>query len=392
MAFRRPGQTAGVLGAMCVAALLTAFPFEALAQSASKPAPARKASAASSKAKSAIAARPPVSKSTVQAKAPTKAKAPAKAPTKAKAPAKAKPTYSAAAARARRARLARARSVAYLAQPRFKTDASGEIVPDIRAEAAIIYNPETGQVLWEEKAFDQRSIASITKVMTAVCMLEDNPDLAEEFMVDRADTRGASVTHLRAYERVSLNNLLHLTLIASDNAAARMLARVSPRGSAGFVARMNEKAAELGLNDTRYVDPSGLLADNVSSAYDMARLISYAADEPLISSIMRTDQYSFRTSRRPIAIHSTNQLLRTANVDVRGGKTGFISRSGYCLASLLRLPEINQTVAVVVLGARSNAGRFWETRHLANWINSRAKLLMGGDGGQTPQPGSDPQF
>ena len=101
---------------------------------------------------------------------------------------------------------------------------------------------------------------------------------------------------------------------------------------------------------------------------------------------MRTEQYSFRTSRRPITIHSTNQLLRTANVDVRGGKTGFISHSGYCLASLLRLPELNQTVAVVVLGARSNAGRFWETRHLLNWINSRAKLLIGSEGGHTPQP------
>ena len=344
MVIRRSGQTVGVLAAVCVAtALLASAPLEALAQSSSKSATAKKTSA------------------------------------------KAKPTYSAAAARARRARLARARSVAYLAQPRFKTDASGAIVPDIRAEAAIIYNPETGQVLWEEKAFDQRSIASITKVMTAICTLEDDPDLSEEYMVDRADTRGASVTYLRAYERVSLNNLLHLTLIASDNAAARMLARVSPRGSAGFVARMNEKAAELGLKDTHYVDPSGLLAANVSSAYDMARLISYAADDPVISGVMRTEHYSFRTSRRPVTIHSTNQLLRTANVDVRGGKTGFISRSGYCLASLLRLPELNQSVAVVVLGARSNAGRFWETRHLLNWINSRAKLLMSGDGGQAPQ-------
>ena len=350
MAIRRPVQTGGVLGAMIVAAVvLTAFPLGALAQSAPKRAPAKKTAAAS--------------KST-----------------------KAKPTYSAAAARARRARLARARAVAYLAQPRFKTDAAGAVVPDIRAEAAIIYNPETGQVLWEEKAFDQRSIASITKVMTAVCTLEDDPDLSEEFMVDRADTRGASVTYLRAYERVSLNNLLHLTLVASDNAAARMLARVSPRGSAGFVARMNEKAAELGLRDTHYVDPSGLLADNVSSAYDMARLISYAAGDPVISGIMRTEKYSFRTSRRPITVHSTNQLLRTANLDVLGGKTGFISRSGYCLVSLLRLPELNQSVAVVVLGARSNAGRFWETRHLLNWVNSRAKLLMGSEGGHTPQP------
>ena len=373
MLVHRAGPAAGALRAICVAAAIVALcPLPGLSQTAKKTPPARKTTTASStKAKAPAAARRAPSKTTVKAKIPAKPK---------------KPTYSAAAARARRAQLARARAAAYLAQPRFKTDASGAIVPDIRAEAAIIYNPETGQVLWEEKAFDQRSIASITKVMTAICMLEDNPDLSEEFMVDRADTRGASVTYLRAYERVSLNDLLHLTLVASDNAAARMLARVSPRGSAGFVARMNEKAAELGLQDTRYVDPSGLLAANVSSAYDMARLISYAAGDPLISGVMRTEHYSFRTSRRLVSIHSTNQLLRTANVDVRGGKTGFISRSGYCLASLLRLPELDQTVAVVVLGARSNAGRFWETRHLLNWVNSRAKLMVGGNGGHPPQP------
>ncbi|MFO7693461.1 MAG: serine hydrolase [Vicinamibacterales bacterium] len=367
MAKNSAGWTSGGLRAFCVAlALLAMVPLPALAQAkTAKAAPAKKPATSSTKSKATPAAKP------VSAKATST---------------KRKSTYSAAAARARRASLARARTLAYLAQPRFKTDASGAKVPDISAEAAIIYNPETGQVLWEEKAFDQRSIASITKVMTAICMLEDGPDLAEEFMVDRADTRSASVTYLRANERVSLNNLLHLTLIASDNAAARMLARVSPRGSSGFVARMNEKAAELGLRDTRYVDPSGLLAANVSSAYDMARLIAYASDDPLISSIMRTDKYSFRTSRRPVSIHSTNQLLRTANVDVRAGKTGFISRSGYCLATLLRLPELNQTVAVVVLGARSNAGRFWETRHLLNWINSRTKLLVGGEGGEPPQP------
>lgn len=303
-----------------------------------------------------------------------------------------KSTYSAAAARARRSRLARARAaalardVAVLTQPRFKTDAQGAVVPDIRAEAAIIYNPATGQVLWEEKAFDQRSIASITKVMTAICFLDDNPDLSTTVMVDRADIRGASVTHLRAYERVSLQDLLHLLLISSDNAAARTLARSSPHGTVGFVARMNEKAAELGLQDTHYVDPSGLFEEDVSSAYDMARLIAYAASDDLLSGIMRTEEYSFRTSRRALTIHSTNQLLRSSDIDVRGGKTGFIARSGYCLATLLRLPDLNQTVAVVVLGARSNAGRFWETRHLFNWISSQAQLLVGHDGHEPPHP------
>jgi D-alanyl-D-alanine endopeptidase (penicillin-binding protein 7) len=139
---------------------------------------------------------------------------------------------------------------------------------------------------------------------------------------------------------------------------------------------MNQKAAELGLTSTAFADPSGLDARNVSSAYDLARLIAYAGEDELIASVMRTSEYSFRTSRRALTIHNTNQLVRTGDLDVRGGKTGFIARSGHCLATLLRLPELNQTFAVVVLGAHSNAGRFWETRHLFNWLAGRAPTLF----------------
>ena len=293
----------------------------------------------------------------------------------------------------RRISLARAREQREAQQPRFKLDEAGDLIPDVRAEAAIVYDPLTGRVLYEENSQLPRSIASITKVMTAAVFLEDNPDLSQQVMVASADVRGASVTHLRAYERVSLQNLLHLLLIASDNAAARTLARVSPYGASGFVVRMNQKAEELGLQSTRYADSSGLVAENVSSAYDMARLISYAAQDELISTIMRTEEFSFRTSRRALTIRSTNQLLRSPGIDVRGGKTGFITRSGYCLATLLRLPDLNQTLAVVVLGAKSNAGRFWETRHLLTWISSKASglVLPGRQGQQAPEPHQTPQ-
>ncbi len=289
------------------------------------------------------------------------------------------PKYSAAAARRRQAALARARELASLAIPLYKIDAQGDLVPDVRAEAAVIYNPSTDQVLWEEHSNDQRSIASITKVMTALCFLETEPDLGQEVTVERADVYGANTTYLRANEKVSVDALLHLLLIASDNAAARTLARVSTYGSAGFVDRMNQKAAALGLKNTAYKDPSGLDPDNVSSAYDMARLITSAAGEERISGLMRTEHCTVRTSRRIIQIHNTNQLLRTGSVDVVGGKTGFIAKAGYCLATLLRVPALDQTVAVVVLGARSNAARFMETRHLLDWISTRIPLMSAKD-------------
>jgi D-alanyl-D-alanine endopeptidase (penicillin-binding protein 7) len=300
------------------------------------------------------------------------------------------PAYSASVSRARKARLARAQAAARTREfqrirslrslqeamtPRYKTDANGEQVPDVRAAAAIIFNPANGQVLWEENAQDKRSIASITKVMTTVVFLEDNPDLDQVVTVERGDVYAASTTHLKANDRLKLSEVLHLALIASDNAAARILARVSHGGTASFVERMNEKALELGLENTSFADPSGLNPANVSSAYDLSRLISFAASDERVAPIMRTATYTVTTERRTINIHSTNRLVMGGDVDVLGGKTGFIGKAGYCLASLLRLPTGNQ-VAVVVLGARSNTGRFWETRHLFNWMSEKAAAIF----------------
>ena len=346
---------AGLIGAAVVSS--------AAAEPAKKP--ARPASAA---AKSAKGAKP--------------------ASTSASAPAPAKALYSAQRSLTRQATLARARSVAAaraLAEsaPHYKMNESGELVPDLRAAAAIIYSPETGQVLWESNSQDQRSIASITKVMTAAVFLENNPDLTEPQTIERSDVFQASTTHLRANDKVTPDDLLHLLLIASDNAAARALARISPFGSEAFIRRMNGKAMELGLQSTHYADPSGLLSDNVSSAYDMARLISFASADERIASIMRTPEYTVHAAKRDITFRSTDHLLGRENMDVRAAKTGFISKAGYCLATLLRLPQSGHDVAVVVLGARSNTGRFAETQNLFNWLSSRAATVFATE---TPTP------
>jgi D-alanyl-D-alanine endopeptidase (penicillin-binding protein 7) len=253
------------------------------------------------------------------AKQSTKTTAPAK--TAAKPAAKRRPVYSASRSKSRKAALARARATATAREiantvlPRYKVDASGDLVPDLRAAAAIILNPETGEVLWEENSQSQRSIASITKVMTAVVFLESNPDPMQEVTIVRGDVYQASTTKLMANDRVTVDDLLHLLLIPSDNAAARALARISPQGSAGFIDRMNAKAAEMGLTSTRYADPSGLLSDNVSSAYDMARLIAYASADDRISSIMRTPEYTVHTAKRSLELHSTNHLLGNGDFD-----------------------------------------------------------------------------
>ncbi len=323
------------------------------------------------------------SRSTATAKRATQARSTARArvATRGKASrTRATTRYSAAKARQRRLALARARQAAYARQlveiqtPQFKPGADGQMVPDVRATAAIIYNPVTHQVLYESNAQAPRSIASITKVMTAVAFLENEVDFNREVTVHPDDLRGASTTYLRRNDRVTVQQLLHLLLIGSDNVAARTLARASLYGPIGFVERMNQKAAELGLTRTRYYDPSGLYADNMSSAFDMARLISFATGDERIASIMRIKDYQFAAPARTVTLHNTNHLVGS-DVDVRGGKTGFISKSGYCLATLLRLPQGDQ-VAVVVLGAKSNPARFWETRHLVNWLAAKAPGVL----------------
>lgn len=285
------------------------------------------------------------------------------------------------AARARAAALARAAAAARAQRdadtPRYKKDALGNIIPDVRAAAAIVFNPQTNEVLWEENSHDQRSIASLTKLMTSVTFIADEPDLDRLVTVMPVDVRGANITHLRAGDSLALREVLHLTLIASDNAAARVLARTSEGGTPAFVGRMNDMARQLGLTSTHYEDPSGLDPGNVSSAYDLSHLIAFASTNAQLTSVMRKASYEVHTTRRDVNIHSTNKLLGTG-MDILAGKTGFIRKAGYCLATLMQVPQGSQ-VAVVVLGAANSAIRFAEARHLFNWVVGRTNGLVGGD-------------
>jgi D-alanyl-D-alanine endopeptidase (penicillin-binding protein 7) len=277
-------------------------------------------------------------------------------------------------ARARAATAARARQAAAhqreVERAELKRGALANIAPQIRAAAAIVFNPATGVVMWEEHSREQRSIASLTKLMTAVVFLADEPDLTQVVEVTKPDVTNASFSHLRAGDQVELGELLHLMLIASDNGAARVLARTSDGSTPAFVQRMNDMAQQLGLTSTHYDDPTGLDPNDVSTAYDISHLISFAASDVRIGPIIRTETYNVQTASRVIPIHSTNKLLGT-DVDVRGGKTGFINKAGYCLATLLQIPQGSQ-IAVVVLGAGSSSTRFWDARYLFNWAGAQS--------------------
>jgi D-alanyl-D-alanine endopeptidase (penicillin-binding protein 7) len=162
-------------------------------------------------------------------------------------------------------------------------------------------------------------------------------------------------------------------IIASDNGAARALARNSDGSTPAFVERMNDMAQQLSLTSTHYADPTGLDPDNVSTAYDISHLISFASSDDRIGSIMRMQTYSVQTTAREIPIHSTDKLLGT-DMNVLGGKTGFINKAGYCFATLVQVPQGTQ-VAVVVLGAASSATRFLDARNMFAWAADHASAV-----------------
>jgi D-alanyl-D-alanine endopeptidase (penicillin-binding protein 7) len=368
-----------VTGAIAAAAFAVAGTVAAQTTTATKPAPSP-TPAATTVAKAPVK---PATTATTTTKSPVPSPAPQTRTSLAQQRAAANErAQRAAQARVRAAELERQRLERDAMTPHYKRDLLGNQVPDVRAAAAIVFDPQTNAVLWEQNSHEQRSVASLTKLMTALTFISDEPDLEQVVAVTATDMRNASTTYIRAGDRISYGDLLHLALIGSDNAAARVLARTSEGGTAGFVKRMNEMAASLGLTSSVYVDPSGLDPGNMSSAYDTSHLIAFASGDPVLGPIVRTEEYTAQSKTRgAIPVHSTNRLLGDtplgSGMDVVGGKTGFIAKAGYCLATLLRMPQGPQ-IAVVVLGADSSTIRFWEARHLFNWVVGRSTGLIGG--------------
>jgi D-alanyl-D-alanine endopeptidase (penicillin-binding protein 7) len=236
----------------------------------------------------------------------------------------------------------------------------------VYARNAILLDPATGEVLYEKNSSRSVPIASLTKLMTAMVFLEQKPDLTREVEVTPVEISGAGHTQLRRGEHVPLGELLHMSLMSSDNCATRVIARESGLPAADFIARMNGKAVELGLTGTRFVEFTGLDEHNVATASDVARMLHAAANEPLIAEITTTRSYQFRTERRRHAINNTDRLLY-GRYEILGGKTGFIIEAGYCFATWVRTQ--GRELIAVVLGAPTNATRFADAVRLIQKVS-----------------------
>ena len=182
----------------------------------------------------------------------------------------------------------------------------------VNARAALLIDAQTGEVLYDKNSGTPMPIASLTKLMTAMVFLESKPDLSRRVMVSREDLAGSGHTQLRAGEVLTLRDLLHGSLLSSDNAATRSLVRNSGLDSEEFLARMNRKAQVMGLANTRFVEFTGLSELNVSSASEYAQILKTASLHPLIAHITTLPDYEYRSSTRDHYLVNTNPAARVA--------------------------------------------------------------------------------
>lgn len=240
----------------------------------------------------------------------------------------------------------------------------------VRARAALVVDIQKGEVIYQKNATSPFPIASITKLMTAVTYMGLDPDLEKRVSITRKDVYRANWTKLRYREQVSAKDLLYATLVASDNAAARALARASGLTVEAFVERMNETAVSLGLANSRFTEPTGLDAGNVSTAVDCVALLWTALQDELLAEILFVREHRFGTNRRVHTIRTTNRLARgqvtESQWECMGSKTGYIRRAGYCLV-MRAIGDSGDDIYAVILGGPTSRTRFTDMKRLVDW-------------------------
>jgi D-alanyl-D-alanine endopeptidase (penicillin-binding protein 7) len=239
------------------------------------------------------------------------------------------------------------------------------------AVSAIVMDRRTGEILYEKNSDQARSIGSITKLMTAYVFLQGNPDLDARAAIVSDDLRYGGIQHIGLNDEVAVRNLLYASLVGSDNSATAALARLSGLPLGDFIARMNETAAEFGMQNTTFADTTGLSSHNRSVAPDIAKLLDHVLTQEVIKDATQQPVISFvGSSGRAYSIASTDELLYSyLNEDpyaIIGAKTGFLPEAGYCLGTIFSKHDRSEII-VVALGSETKLGRFQDVKALAAW-------------------------
>jgi D-alanyl-D-alanine endopeptidase (penicillin-binding protein 7) len=244
--------------------------------------------------------------------------------------------------------------------------------PDVRSRLALVLDRTDGSVLYAREADVAVPIASITKLMTALVVLDARLPLDEPIKVtaeDRLKGRG-SVSRIPIGAVLTRGDLMRLALMSSENRAAHMLGRSYPGGEAALVRAMNSKAAALGMTRSHFVDAAGLSGENVSSARDLAKLVIAAGQNDVIRRYSTTDRHSVAVGRHTLEFTNTDSLVRDSAWDVAVQKTGYLNEAGKCLALQARI--LGRDVVIVLLNSFGKHTRVADARRIRKWMERRA--------------------
>ena len=242
----------------------------------------------------------------------------------------------------------------------------------VKSPKAIIYDAESGDIIYQKKANEKSSIASLTKLMTAMVIIDSNLDLDKKVTITKNDFDKIKGTTSRLWlgSELSRKELLSIALIASDNRAASAISNSYPGGKKAFVQAMNVKAKQLGMDDTLFADPTGLDKNNISTAIDLVKMTQAAQQYPLIRELSTLSYYEAHIKNKKIKLNynNTNLLVRQGLWDIDISKTGYIREAGKCL--IMQTTVMDKPIIMVFLKSYGKYTRTADAKRVKKWLES----------------------
>ena len=245
----------------------------------------------------------------------------------------------------------------------------------LKSNVALVVDQDTNEVLLSKNESAVLPIASITKLMTGVLVTEARLPMDEQITITQADVdlEKRSSSRLSVGTELSRGELLHLALMSSENRAAHALGRTFPGGLQLFVSKMNQKAKLLGMQDTSYVEPTGLSSQNQSSARDLATLVNYAYGNPVLRELSTSPGYQVEVGKRTLQYNNTNRLVKNPSWDIGLQKTGFINEAGQCLVMQAKIA--GRKLIMVFLDSTGKLSRIADAERVRRWVESNQANL-----------------
>jgi D-alanyl-D-alanine endopeptidase (penicillin-binding protein 7) len=248
----------------------------------------------------------------------------------------------------------------------------------LRSSVALVLDEDTKEVLFSKNEQAVLPIASITKLMTGLLISEARLPQDEVITITQADvdTEKGSSSRLAVGTQLTRGELLHLALMASENRAAHALGRTYPGGLPVFVNLMNARAKQLGMNDTSYIEPTGLSSKNQSSARDLATLVGFAHGDPTLRELTTSPAFQVAVGRRTLQFNTTNRLVKNPAWDIGIQKTGYISEAGQCLVMQAKIA--GRKLIMVFLDSAGKLSRIADAERVRHWVENNPSLSRSG--------------